>query len=161
MNSDDILKQANLHFRRGRYDEAIASFEELIEVSGEASEPGAHAQTVRGFLGKGFVLGQVGRYDEAIASYDEGIARDRDTTDPFLQEQVARALLHRDYLLSQASRLRDAIASYEEAIEIVEKVIAAASTLDELPLRAAIGRALIDKAFLLSKTGDWQRAIGT
>jgi tetratricopeptide (TPR) repeat protein len=81
----------------GQYNEALASFDKVIESNPSVSEA---------WNNRGIVLINLGRYEEAIVSYEKAIENNpRDST----------AWLNRGVALENLRRYEEAVASYEKA----------------------------------------------
>jgi tetratricopeptide (TPR) repeat protein len=135
-NSGVALRQQN------RFEEAIATYDQVIARFGDASELALREQVARAMLSKGAVLSQLQRNEEAIAIYDQVIARFGDGTELALREPVAGAMLNKGAILSQLQRS-------EEAIAIYDQVIARFGDATELALREPVSDAQNSKGFAL------------
>ena len=107
----------------GRYDEAIASYDEGINRDKDTSDPTLQEQVARALLNKGYLLNQAGRLGDAIASYEKAIetaekvigAANAPDESP-LRGAIGRALIGKAFLLSKTGDWQRAIGTYDEAI---------------------------------------------
>lgn len=98
-------------------DEAISTYDELIERFGISDAPTMQEPVARALYNKGVRLGALDRSKEAIAVYDELIARFGTSDVPGLQEPIAKALFNRGFRLGVLGQHDDSITAYDEMIE--------------------------------------------
>jgi tetratricopeptide (TPR) repeat protein len=91
----------------GRYEDAIAVYDEVVVRFGAASEPALQRQVVRALVNKGETLGTLGRYDEAINAYDRALT---------LAPTDATAWHNRAVALFAVNRWDDALAALDDAL---------------------------------------------
>ena len=84
----------------GKYEEAIASYDQAIEIKPDCQDT---------WCNRGIALNDLGRYEEAIASYDRAIE---------IQPDSHQAWYNQGITLCYLGRYAEAIASYDRAIEI-------------------------------------------
>jgi tetratricopeptide (TPR) repeat protein len=95
-----LLARGNALREQGRYDEALASYEQALALAPE------HAEAL---LMRGNALQALRRFGEALASYDRAIALKPDHADVFYNRGIA---------LNGLKRLDEAVASYDRAIAL-------------------------------------------
>ena len=78
---------ANLH----RYEEAIATYNDLITRFGNSQDKIIQEQVANALYSKGVVLGILHRYEEARAELEELVYRFKDNPDVDIQKDVATA----------------------------------------------------------------------
>ncbi|MGI2901874.1 tetratricopeptide repeat protein [Tolypothrix sp. VBCCA 56010] len=98
--ANDYLKQGDALFVEGRYDEAFASYNLVIE-----KQPEIYCAWVN----RGWTLRKLGRYEEAVLSYDKGIE---------IRYDQYIAWFGRGNALRKLQRYNDAIASYNKTLEL-------------------------------------------
>lgn len=98
--ADYHVRKGNYRLEDGRFDEAVAEFDQALRVDGDH----VYAQ-----LGRATALLQMGRADEALAGLDR-IVTDRPTFAP--------AYAERGILLDRMARYEEALASYRRALEL-------------------------------------------
>jgi tetratricopeptide (TPR) repeat protein len=106
-----LLNDAIRLGRKGRNDEAIAIYDDLINRFG--SDPATQSDIGAALRNKGIALGELGRIDEAIAVYDDLISR---RFSHRLIVHVALALRNKGVLLERLGRIDEAIAVYDNLI---------------------------------------------
>jgi len=99
-NADDWLQQGNCIYQLDRYEEAIASFDQAIELQPD------HATA---WYNRGIALKTLGQLEQAIASYDKAIE---------LKPDDASAWNNRRWVLDTLGRYEEALASCDKAIEL-------------------------------------------
>ena len=87
-------------FNLGRYEEAIASYDQAIEIKPDKDEP---------WYNRGVALANLGRDEDAIASYDKAIE---------IKPDKDEAWYNRGSVLDDLGRYEEAISSYDKALEI-------------------------------------------
>ena len=87
-------------FDIGRYTEALASYDQAIEIKPDYDFA---------WYNRGNALSKLGRLDEAIASYNKAIV---------IKPDFDEAWYHRGLALRSLGRTKEAIASYDKALEI-------------------------------------------
>jgi tetratricopeptide (TPR) repeat protein len=97
--SEEWFDRGNELFELGRYEEAIASYDQAIEIN-------PHFKT---WFNRGIALDDLERYEEAITSFDQAIN---------INPDCYQAWDSRGCQLYRLSRYEEAIASYDRAIEI-------------------------------------------
>jgi tetratricopeptide (TPR) repeat protein len=98
--ASEWFEQGNCMYQLKRYEEAIASFDQAIELQPD------HATA---WYNRGIALKTLGQLEQAIASYDKAIE---------LQPDDATAWNNRGIALYFLGQLEQAIASYDKAIEL-------------------------------------------
>lgn len=99
-DAQDLLNQGYSLGLLGRYEEALTSFDKVIEL--DPNKPLA-------WLGRGMALSDLRRYDEALVSYDKVIE-----LDPY----DASAWSLKSWLLAKLGRYDEALISYDKTIEL-------------------------------------------
>ena len=103
INLDDAekwLKQGNSLFLEGRYQEAVASYDNALKIKPDSYEVW--------FL-RGFALSDLGRNEEAITSFDQALKIKPDYHEVWLNRGVA---------LWNLGKIKEAISSYDNALKI-------------------------------------------
>lgn len=97
------LKKGNALFDQAKYDEAIASYNKVIEIN---------PKNKWGWINKGDALTQLTKYDEAIKIYNKAIE---------LFPQSADVWCNKGNALCDLGKYENAIVAYDKAIEIKSK----------------------------------------
>ena len=97
---ETLLQQGHDQLEREQYQEAIVSFDKVIEVK---------ADNLQAWYNRGVALFQLGRYQEALDSYDKALE---------IQPDYHYAWYCRGNALYNLERCEEAIASYNKALEI-------------------------------------------
>ena len=100
LSAEDYLSQGNNSYAQGRYEEAIASYDQAIEIQPDYA---------LAWYNRGVALEKLEKYEDAIASYDQAIK---------FQPDYAFAWHNRGNALQELGKYEDAIASYDQAIKI-------------------------------------------
>ena len=90
-----LFNQAVQFGVRGRGEDAVAAYAEIVARFAEVTEPGLDPLIATALIFKGVTLGVLGRDDEAIAAYDEVVLRFAHASDPALRVRVATARQYR------------------------------------------------------------------
>jgi tetratricopeptide (TPR) repeat protein len=138
--------------KRGRYEEAIAIYDELVARFGAATEPALREHVAGALLNKGFSAGALNRNEWAIAVYDELVVGFGTDTEPALREHVAEALLSKGGSLSSLGRHKEAIVAYDE-------LVARFGTAAEPALREHVAGAFVNKGSSFRVLGRHEEAI--
>ena len=96
----DWMAEGNALFGQGNYDEAIAAYDNALQLNPQLAEA---------WYGKGVVLNKQGKYDDAITAYDNAIG---------LNPRFAYAWCNKGDSLQKAGNYEDAIKAYDKAIEL-------------------------------------------
>ena len=147
-----MLRNGNILAEKGKYEEAIAVYDQVVERYGEASEPGLREQVAKALFNKGVTLGQLKRSEDAIVVYDQVVARCGEAAEPGLREQVARALVSKGVTLGDLKRS-------EEEMAVYEQVVARYGEAAEPGLREQVARALLYKGLTLGELKRSEDAI--
>ncbi len=126
---------------RGRGEEAIAVYDDVVDRSGDSSDPGVRENTARALFNKANSLFRTGRHTEAIPVYDELATRFATDTTPALREAVGRALVNKGISLAR-------LGEYEQAIDVFDEV-ASGWTDRSVGICQRAAKALINKASAL------------
>jgi tetratricopeptide (TPR) repeat protein len=138
---EDHFTRGLSHFSEGRFESAIASFNDGLSMLADAVGA-APPQLAQLLSAKALTLDRLGRSEDAIAMYDELDRCFAKDVRPALREQVARGLLNKGFALDKLYRPADAIAAYAELDRRFGK--------DEDPaLREQVARGLFNKGFRL------------
>lgn len=149
---DDLFSSANTLFDAGRFDDAVATYEEILTRLGAADDTNNEILIAATLFNKGVALGVLGRSDEEIAAYDEVTARFGTSNDPELQEQTAMALVNKGVALGVLGRDAEAIAAYDE-------VAARFGTSNVTEIQEQIAKALLNKGVRLGTLGRIEEEI--
>jgi tetratricopeptide (TPR) repeat protein len=149
-----LNRKSVLLTRLDRREEAIATYEQVVERYRDASELSLREQVARALNSKGVALSGLDRHEEAIATYEQVVERYRDASEPSLRERVAEALLFKGIDLGNLDRREEAIATYEQVVERYRDA-------SELSLREQVARALNSKGVALSGLDRHEEAIAT
>ncbi len=99
-NPDALVNFGNALQELGRYDEALASYDEALAIKPDYATA---------LSNRGTVLQALKHYDKALASYDEALA---------IKPDYAEALRNRGITLHGLRRYDEALASYDKALAI-------------------------------------------
>jgi tetratricopeptide (TPR) repeat protein len=101
----------------GRNDDAIKTYDELIQRYVTATEPVLREAVAKALLNKGVTLRQLEKLDDAIKTYDELIQRYVTATEPVLREAVAKAFVSKGIALELLNKREEAKTEYREVIQ--------------------------------------------
>ncbi len=138
----------------GRWEEAIAAYDELVRRTGGSPLLGLRETAVRALFNKGASLAGHQRFEEAIAVYDELVNRYSDATESSLREAVAKALINKGIALAELDRP-------VEALSALDEVVARWDNSRDPVLQERAARALVNRAAALIKLGEAAAAIDT
>jgi tetratricopeptide (TPR) repeat protein len=102
-NSAELYKQANTLYDLQRYQEAINTYEQAVEIRGDYADA---------WNGKGKALYELKKYQDALIAYDKSIQ---------LKPEFFESWRGRGFTLAKLQRYNEAISSYDKALEIQEK----------------------------------------
>jgi tetratricopeptide (TPR) repeat protein len=120
-HSRDLNDLANVYQNQGRYDEAIAKYEEALRID-EKTIGCEHPDHAAGLNNLAMVYSKQGRYDEAIAKYEEALRIGEKTIGREHPEYATRLSNMAGVYVDQG-KYDEAIEKYEEALRIDEKTI--------------------------------------
>ena len=103
-----LLEDAIESAEDGRFDDAVTSLTELIDLEPDDTDILAQA-----YVNRSFALSELGRFDEAVADSTAAIDLEPDDTDI-----LAQAYLNRSVALSDLGRFDEALADSTAAIEL-------------------------------------------
>ena len=110
----ELLGKALALAERGRLEEALAAWDEVVRRFGESDAPADREQASLALVNKGKALGELGRADEALAVLDGVVRRfgaDNGEGHPLA---VATALAGKGGMLSNLNRHTEALAAWDE-----------------------------------------------
>ncbi len=99
-NNKQELAEGQAHYKAGRYKEALASFEQAIQID-HISE--------RAYHGKGDALRRLNRYEEALTALERAIQ---------LDPNLAMAYFSKGQLLARLNRPAEALTALDHAIQL-------------------------------------------
>jgi len=99
-NTEKWFEQGNSLFLEGRYQEAIASYDNAVKI-----KPDYH----QAWANQGIALGNLGRNEEAIASFDNAVK---------IKSDDHHTWYNRGIILDKLGRLEEVIISYDNAVKI-------------------------------------------
>ena len=140
--------------KRGRGEEAIAVYDDLVNRSRDAETTASRLTACRAMFNKGNSLLRMGRCDDAIIVYDELVRRFVTESEPALREAVGKALVNKGIALGQLKR-------YGDSIDILDIVVDGWSDCSETAMCERAATALINKATALYHLGRIDEAIAT
>lgn len=82
--ADELLQQGKSLEDQGKYEEAIACYDKVIEIDSNNEEA---------WSSKGFSLHSLGRYEEALACYDKAMEINPDNFEIYLYKQITLAAM--------------------------------------------------------------------
>lgn len=131
----------------GRFDEALAACEAVVERFGADEDAPVQKQVARALLNAGATLAQLGRWDAAVAASDALVARFDGVSDPALLKHVGEAMLAKTARLAVLRR-------FPETISLCDAVAERFGALSGF--RSTVAQALFVKARVLDemKQGD-------
>lgn len=119
----------------GRYEEAIAAYDQLIAAYSQDPIPALREQVARAMSNRGIALAKLGRHEQVIDVCDQIVALYGHDSDPVLRDLVAISTSNRGVALGQLGR-------HEEAIAAFDKVIALDGQDSTPALRERVARAM-------------------
>ena len=145
-NEDEthLLEGAAPSNSRGRSDDEIRAYDEIVARFVGVIEPAVREQVARTLFKKATVLSRRGHLEDEIQVYDEIIGRFGDDTAPALREQVTAALISKGRALRRQGRSEDESRAYDEVVARLGDAI-------EPALRKQVARALMSKAVALKR----------
>ncbi len=149
-----LFKKAVAHVIDGRYPDAIAAYDEVLNRFRESNEPVVRKVVIAAFVSKGVALGAIGRYLDAIAAYDEALNRLGASDDPALHQLAAMAYVSKGLSLGQLGRHEDEIAVYGEAVDRFGES-------DNSALAEPVAIALVKKGLALGELSQYDNAIAS
>ncbi len=102
-NSAELYKQANTLYDLQRYQEALNTYEQAVEIRGDYADA---------WNGKAKAFYELKKYQDALIAYDKSIQ---------LQPGFFEAWRGRGFTLEKLQRYNEAISSYDKALEIQDK----------------------------------------
>jgi tetratricopeptide (TPR) repeat protein len=138
----------------GRWEDAIAAYDELVRRTGGARELGLRENAVRALFNKGASLRGLDRREEAIDVYDELIRRFASDTEPSFDIAVSKAYINKGVALAELNRL-------DEAIAVLDEVVSRWGNSTDPHLRERISKALLNKASALVQLSHREAALAT
>ncbi|MBH8563665.1 tetratricopeptide repeat protein, partial [Nostoc sp. CENA67] len=99
-NATELNKQANTLFELQRYQDALAAYQEAVNIRPDYAQ---------GWNGQGKTLSALKRYKEALAAYDKAIQ---------IQPDYVEAWSGRGFTLQNLQRYPEAIASFDKALQL-------------------------------------------
>ena len=120
-----------------RLQDALATFDELMQRLGERDIPDPSKLVIVALAGRGILLGVLNRPEEALATLQEAVRRSGEIESPMILRLVAESLLNQGVLLAKLNRPEEALAALDEAVRRFEE--------DESPL---ILRLVVEGLFL-------------
>ena len=144
----DILRRSN------RLEEALAAYNEVVHRFAKHGTPFFLQHVAKALVNKSFLLVNLGRSEEALAVCDEVVNRFGTKDIPVLFEPVARILAYKARQLGKLNRNEEALATCDEALTRSEK-------LDSQEFNTVVQLALVEKAGLELKIGNFCAATET
>lgn len=138
----------------GRWEEAIAVYDDLVSRTGGSREIGLRESAVRALFNKGASLSGHQHFEEAISVYDELVGRFASDTEPTLSEAVGKALINKGIALAELNRL-------SEAVAVLDEVVSRWGDSNDPILRERASKALLNKASALIQLSDSSEALAT
>jgi tetratricopeptide (TPR) repeat protein len=115
---EELLAQADLAAGEGRYLDAVATYDLLIEITDASSNAASRAITARALWRKGTMLiDDLGLRDQGLAALDEVVSRFGQDRDVRIRSTVAMALISQGPELSDLGRVEEAIAAYDSIVQ--------------------------------------------
>ncbi|MEA5506361.1 tetratricopeptide repeat protein [Halotia wernerae UHCC 0503] len=99
-NATELSKQGNTLFELQRYKDALAAYEQAVEIRPDYAQ---------GWNGQGKTLSKLKQYKAALAAYDKAIQ---------IQPDYVEAWSGRGFILQNLQRYSEAIASFEKALKL-------------------------------------------
>ena len=99
-NATDLYKQANTLFELQRYKDALAAYQQAVNIRPDDAQS---------WNGQGKTLSQLKQYTEALAAYDKAIQ---------IQPDYVEAWSGRGLILQKLQRYPEAITSFDKALEL-------------------------------------------
>jgi tetratricopeptide (TPR) repeat protein len=151
--SKALLNAGVFASQQGRYDEALAQYDEVITILSSATEPSQVVRLATALANKAIVLIWLDRPVDAVAVAEDVVKRFDETADETLEAQVARALNAKANALRRLDPNR-ALAAFDQVIERFEK------SSDPM-FDSAVGLALLNKSDTLLQIKAYDQTIAT
>ena len=135
-DAQDISSRALVFANAGRFSEALALLEEVVQRFGASQEPADREQAAIALVNKGVTLGELHLPEEALAAWDEVVQRFGESDTPTLLAAVATAMLKKGGMLGDLRRLQEALATWHE---IEQRFGTADATVISVQLATALG----------------------
>jgi tetratricopeptide (TPR) repeat protein len=137
--------------RRGRYEEAFASWNPLFESYDGPERDYLACMALRQ---RGYALGEFGQYQEALDTLDKVLRLFGTAADPRIQREIARTLVNKGFALGRLARLDDAIGVYDE-------LVAQFGDAADPCVRESVAQGMANKTIAASTMERWQQSIDT
>ena len=148
----DLLEKARAVRKRGRADEALAVYDDVVQRYGESQAPALVKAVATALFEKGATLAGLNRLEEALGACHEVVSRYGASEAPGLREMVARALFNSGFVLGASNRL-------DEALDAYGKVVGRYGASEAPGLREVVADALVDKGLLLAQLNRPEEAL--
>ncbi|CAN5565244.1 hypothetical protein BH10PSE18_BH10PSE18_29850 [soil metagenome] len=129
----------------GKHREAIACYDEVLEVHVESLHPELRRQCLDAMVRKGYSLGQLAQREAALAVNDEIIARYGDELSTTVEKDVALAMSNRAVQLDMLGR-------HDEEVQTYDRIIARWHGSSVAYLRQRVASARYCKAITIADT---------
>ncbi len=149
-----LFDKGNTLRRSNRLEEALAAYNEVVHRFGKHKTPFFLQQVAKALVNKSFLLASLGRSEKALAICDEVVSRFGTKDILVLFEPVARILAYKARQLGKLNRNEEALAACDEALTRYEK-------LDPQEFNTVVQLALVEKAGLELKIGNYDAATET
>ena len=110
----ELLGKALALAERGRLQDAVAAWEEVLRRFGESDAPADREQVSLALVNKGKALGRLGRAEEALVVLDDVVRRFGADNEEGHTLAVATALASKGGMLSNLNRHTEALAAWDE-----------------------------------------------
>ena len=112
-----LLFKGNERGHLGEFEQAIASYDAVIERFGASDVSNVQSHVATALVGTGITRGHLGASEQAIATYDEVVERFGASDMPDIQVQVAWALFFKGNERGRLGASEQAIVAYDDVIE--------------------------------------------
>jgi tetratricopeptide (TPR) repeat protein len=147
-----LLARARALAASGRYGDAVALFDALVERFGDSADPALDAEVGEALFSKALSLQQIEREQQAVEVYEQMAARYRDRPD--FHGHLSRALVQGATALGRLDRLDEAVDTWDELLESFRDV-------SEPPLAVGVALAYLGKAGALRRLDRVEEAISS
>ena len=112
----DLLEQATALQEQGHEDEALSTFDDVVNRFGASDIPTVIESVAHALGKKGLLLASLDDEEQALASFDEVVCRFGEHESPTVIESVSAALLAKGLTLCQITRSQDALEVFDDVV---------------------------------------------
>lgn len=146
-----LFDKAHHYGKLGRFDDELATYDELIVRYGDIESPEIEGKVASAFVLKGILLWQMGRSKDALAAYEEIETRYAGNDAPAIQERAAAALTFKGFAYGHLGQAAEEIEAYDEVARRYGEA-------ESGRVQQHVAEALLSKGKALIQLGEIDRA---